>query len=171
MSHELRTPLNAIIGLTEMMTEHAPQFGTEKAREPLNRVLKAGRHLLSLINEILDLSKIEAGKLDLNIERVAIATIMEEIAGTGRPLAEQNGNRLIIDCKPDIGTIRADPMRLRQILLNLLSNACKFTKDGGRAAGAKGGRRTGLGRVRRIGYRHQHDGRAAGGFSSNSRKR
>jgi adenylate cyclase len=74
--------------------------------------------------------RIEAGKLDLNIERVAIATIMEEIAGTGRPLAEQNGNRLIIDCKPDLGTIRADPMRLRQILLNLLSNACKFTKDG-----------------------------------------
>jgi signal transduction histidine kinase len=130
MSHELRTPLNAIIGLTEMMTEHAPRFGTEKALEPLNRVLKAGRHLLNLINEILDLSKIEAGKLELNIERVAIATIMEEIAGTGRPLAEQNGNRLVIDCKPDIGTIRADPLRLRQVLLNLLSNACKFTKDG-----------------------------------------
>src|SRR5205823_7777102 len=100
MSHELRTPLNAIIGLTEMMTEHAPRFGTEKAREPLSRVLKAGRHLLNLINEILDLSKIEAGKLELNIERVAIAPIMEEIAGTGRPLAEQNGNRLVIDCKP-----------------------------------------------------------------------
>src|SRR5437763_13769377 len=130
MSHELRTPLNAIIGLTEMMTEHAPRFGTEKAREPLSRVLKAGRHLLNLINEILDLSKIEAGKLELNIERVAIAPIMEEIAGTGRPLAEQNGNRLVIDCKPDIDTIRADPMRLRQVLLNLLSNACKFTKDG-----------------------------------------
>jgi GAF domain-containing protein len=130
MSHELRTPLNAIIGLTEMMTEHAPRFGTEKALEPLNRVLKAGRHLLSLINEILDLSKIEAGKLELNIERVAIIPIMEEIAGTGRPLAEQNDNRLVIDCKPDIGTIRADPMRLRQVLLNLLSNACKFTKEG-----------------------------------------
>jgi GAF domain-containing protein/CheY-like chemotaxis protein len=130
MSHELRTPLNAIIGLSEMMTEHAPRFGTEKAREPLSRVLKAGRHLLNLINEILDLSKIEAGKLELNIERVAIIPIIEEIAGTGRPLAEQNGNRLVIDCKPDIDTIRADPMRLRQMLLNLLSNACKFTKEG-----------------------------------------
>src|SRR5439155_14852075 len=69
MSHELRTPLNAIIGLTEMMTEHAPRFGTEKAAEPLRRVLRAGRHLLNLINEILDLSKIEAGKIELNIER------------------------------------------------------------------------------------------------------
>src|SRR6266513_1203574 len=90
MSHELRTPLNAIIGLTEMMTEHAPRFGTEKALEPLRRVLKSGRHLLSLINEILDLSKIEAGKLELNIERVAIAPIVDEVAATSRPLAEQN---------------------------------------------------------------------------------
>jgi GAF domain-containing protein len=130
MSHELRTPLNAIIGLTEMMTEHAPRFGTEKALEPLNRVLKAGRHLLNLINEILDLSKIEAGKLELNIEQVAVAPLMEEIAGTGRPLAQQNGNKLIIDCKADTSTVRADPLRLRQVLLNLLSNACKFTKEG-----------------------------------------
>jgi len=125
MSHELRTPLNAIIGLTEMMTEHAPHFGTEKSLEPLRRVLKSGRHLLNLINEILDLSKIE-----LNIERVAIAPIVDEVAATSRPLAERNGNRLVIDCTADIGTIRADPLRLRQVLLNLLSNACKFTKDG-----------------------------------------
>jgi signal transduction histidine kinase len=147
MSHELRTPLNAIIGLTEMLTEHAPRFGTEKALEPLHRVLKAGRHLLNLINEILDLSKIEAGKLELNIERVAIAPIMEEIAGTARPLAEQNSNRLVIDCKPDVGTIRADPMRVRQVLLNLLSNACKFTKEGEvrvTAARIEGGGRTWL---------------------------
>jgi signal transduction histidine kinase/DNA-binding response OmpR family regulator len=130
MSHELRTPLNAIIGLTEMLTEHAPRFGTEKALDPLRRVLKAGRHLLNLINEILDLSKIEAGKLELNMERVAIAPVVEEIAGTSRPLAQQNGNRLVIDCKPDVGTIRADPLRLRQVLLNLLSNACKFTREG-----------------------------------------
>jgi signal transduction histidine kinase len=130
MSHEVRTPLNAIIGLTEMLTEHAPRFGTEKAREPLNRVLKAGRHLLNLINEILDLSKIEAGKLELAIEPVAIAPLIEEIAGTGRPLAAQNSNKLIIDCKPEIGMIRADPTRLRQVLLNLISNACKFTTSG-----------------------------------------
>jgi GAF domain-containing protein/CheY-like chemotaxis protein len=130
MSHELRTPLNAIIGLTEMMTEHAPRFGTEKALEPLNRVLKAGRHLLSLINEILDLSKIEAGKLELNVEQVPIAPIVDEVAATSRPLAEQNGNRLVSDCNAGIGAIRADPLRLRQVLLNLLSNACKFTKEG-----------------------------------------
>ena len=98
MSHELRTPLNAIIGLTQMMTEHAPRFGTEKALEPLRRVLKAGRHLLDLINEILDLSKIEAGKLELNIEPVALAPLIEDVAGTTRPLAEENSNRLVIAC-------------------------------------------------------------------------
>ena len=105
MSHELRTPLNAIIGLTEMMTEHAPRFGTEKALEPLRRVLRAGRHLLTLINEILDLSKIEAGKIELNIETVSIAPVIEDVAGTARPLADQNGNRLLVDCPADIGTI------------------------------------------------------------------
>ena len=119
------------------LTEHAPRFGTEKALEPLNRVLKAGRHLLSLINEILDLSKIEAGKLELNIEQVPIAPIVDEVVATSRPLAEQNGNRLVIDCKADIGTVRADPLRLRQVLLNLLSNACKFTKEGEVALGGR----------------------------------
>jgi signal transduction histidine kinase/CheY-like chemotaxis protein len=130
MSHELRTPLNAIIGLTQMMTEHAPRFGTEKALEPLRRVLNAGRHLLNLINEILDLSKIEAGKLELNVERVALAPLVEDVAGTSRPLAEQNGNKLVIACDAAVGHVQADSMRLRQVLLNLLSNACKFTKQG-----------------------------------------
>jgi adenylate cyclase len=105
------------------------EHGLEVERR-VHRLADLARHLLNLINEILDLSKIEAGKLELNIERVAVAPIMEEIARTGRPLAEQNGNRLVIDCKPDVGTIRADPLRLRQVLLNLLSNACKFTKQG-----------------------------------------
>src|SRR5205807_3872574 len=114
MSHELRTPLNAIIGLTEMLTEHAPRFGTEKALEPLRRVLKAGHHLLNLINEILDLSKIEAGKLELNIERVAIAPLIEEIAVTGGPLAEQNGDVLVFGCKAGIGAISDDPLCRRQ---------------------------------------------------------
>jgi len=130
MSHELRTPLNAIIGLTEMMTEHSARFGTEKALEPLRRVLRAGRHLLMLINDILDLSKIEAGKLELNIESVPIAPMIEEVSGTSRPLAEQNGNRLVVECPADVGALQADPVRLRQTLLNLLSNACKFTKQG-----------------------------------------
>jgi signal transduction histidine kinase/DNA-binding response OmpR family regulator/HAMP domain-containing protein len=130
MSHELRTPLNAIIGLTDMMVSHAARFGTEKAQEPLQRVHRAGKHLLSLINEVLDLSKIEAGKLELNIERIALTPLIEDVAGTSRPLAEQNGNRLVIACEPAVGHVQADSMRLRQVLLNLLSNACKFTKQG-----------------------------------------
>ncbi len=130
MSHELRTPLNAIIGLTELLCENAERFGTEKALEPLRRVLRAGRHLLKLINDILDLSKIEAGKLDLVLEEVMIQPIVEEILGTARPLAEQNRNQLFLECSAEIGMVRCDSMRLRQVLLNVLGNACKFTKDG-----------------------------------------
>jgi CheY-like chemotaxis protein len=130
MSHELRTPLNAIIGLTELLCDNAARFGTEKALEPLRRVLRAGRHLLSLINDILDLSKIEAGKMDLTLESVAIRPVVDEMLGTARPLAEQNQNVLELDCSEDIGSVHADDIRLRQILLNLLSNACKFTKVG-----------------------------------------
>jgi len=130
MSHELRTPLNAITGLTELLCDNAARFGTEKALEPLRRVLRAGRHLLNLINDILDLSKIEAGKMDLTLETVAIGPVVEEVLGTARPLAEQNKNALELDCPEGIGSVHADNMRLRQILLNLLSNACKFTKNG-----------------------------------------
>jgi signal transduction histidine kinase/CheY-like chemotaxis protein len=130
MSHELRTPLNAIIGLTELLCDNAARFGTEKALEPLRRVLRAGRHLLQLINDILDLSKIEAGKMDLTLESVAIGPVVEEVLGTARPLAEQNKNAIELDCPEGIGSVHADNMRLRQILLNLLSNACKFTKGG-----------------------------------------
>jgi signal transduction histidine kinase len=130
MSHELRTPLNAIIGLTEMMVTNAARFGTEKAQEPLQRVNRAGTHLLGLINQVLDLSKIEAGKLELNPQTVQLAPLIEEVIGTARQLAEQNKNRLAVDAPADLGTLTVDPMRLRQILLNLLSNACKFTKGG-----------------------------------------
>ena len=130
MSHELRTPLNAIIGLTELMSENATRFGMEKAVEPLRRVLRAGRHLLELINSILDLSKIEAGKLDLMIEMVPVRPALEDVMGLAKPLAETNANKLVLDCPEGIGSMRADSMRLRQILLNLLSNAAKFTKSG-----------------------------------------
>ena len=130
MSHELRTPLNAIIGLTEMMVSNAARFGTEKAQEPLQRVNRAGTHLLGLINQVLDLSKIEAGKLELNPQTVQLAPLIEEVIGTARQLAEQNKNRLILDAQENLGTLTIDPLRLRQILLNLLSNACKFTKKG-----------------------------------------
>jgi len=130
MSHELRTPLNAIIGLTEMMVTNAARFGTENALEPLRRVNAAGTHLLSLINEVLDLSKIEAGKLELNPEPVDLARLIDEIVGTAGQLAEKNQNRLIVEAQENVGALSADSMRLKQILLNLLSNACKFTKEG-----------------------------------------
>ncbi len=130
MSHELRTPLNAIIGLTEMMVNNATRFGTEKALEPLRRVHRAGNHLLDLINQVLDLSKIEAGKLELTLETVNIARLIDEVVGTVGPLAQQNQNRLTVECPSDIGSLVVDALRLRQILLNLLGNACKFTKAG-----------------------------------------
>jgi signal transduction histidine kinase len=130
MSHELRTPLNAIIGLTEMMVTNAARFGTEKALEPLRRVNAAGTHLLSLINEVLDLSKIEAGKLELNPEPVNLLRLIDEVIGTAGQLAEKNQNRLIVEAQENLGALNADSMRLKQILLNLLSNACKFTKEG-----------------------------------------
>jgi signal transduction histidine kinase len=130
VSHELRTPLNAIIGLTEMMVTNATRFGTEKALEPLKRVNAAGTHLLGLINQVLDLSKIEAGKLELNPESVNLAPLIDEVIGTAGQLAEKNKNRLVVEAEQNLGAITIDPMRLRQILLNLLSNACKFTKQG-----------------------------------------
>jgi signal transduction histidine kinase len=130
MSHELRTPLNAIIGLTEMMVTNAARFGTEKAQEPLQRVNRAGTHLLGLINQVLDLSKIEAGKLELNPQTVQLVPLIDEVVGTARQLADQNKNHLTAEAPGDLGSLSVDPMRLRQILLNLLSNACKFTKEG-----------------------------------------
>jgi GAF domain-containing protein len=130
MSHELRTPLNAIIGLTDMLVTNAARFGTEKAQEPLQRVNRAGTHLLGLINQVLDLSKIEAGKLELNPQTVQLAPLIEEVIGTARQLAEQNKNRLLVEAQENLDTLTVDPMRLRQILLNLLSNAFKFTKEG-----------------------------------------
>jgi signal transduction histidine kinase len=130
MSHELRTPLNAIIGLTDMLVANAARFSTEKALEPLKRIHKAGIHLLGLINQVLDLSKIEAGKLELAPESVNLMPLIDEVIGTARQLAEQNKNRLVVDAPDNLGALTVDPMRLRQILLNLLSNACKFTKQG-----------------------------------------
>jgi GAF domain-containing protein len=130
VSHELRTPLNAIIGLTDMLVTNAARFGTEKAKEPLQRVHRAGTHLLGLINQVLDLSKIEAGKLELNPQTVQLAPLIEDVVDTARQLAEQNKNRLLVEAQENLGALTVDPMRLRQILLNLLSNAFKFTKEG-----------------------------------------
>ncbi len=162
MSHELRTPLNAIIGLTEMMVTNAARFGTEKAQEPLQRVHRAGTHLLGLINQVLDLSKIEAGKLELNPQTVQLAPLIDEVIGTARQLAEQNKNRLAIEVEENLGVLTVDPMRLRQILLNL-SNACKFTKEGEIKFGARWvAKRPRLDRARRGRYRDWHDAGAAG---------
>jgi signal transduction histidine kinase len=130
MSHELRTPLNAIIGLTEMIVSNSARFGAEKVLEPLKRVNAAGTHLLGLINQVLDLSKIEAGKHELNPENVNLAPLIDEVIGTAGQLAEKNKNRLVVEAEQNLGAVTVDPMRLRQILLNLLSNACKFTKQG-----------------------------------------
>jgi len=130
VSHELRTPLNAIIGLTDMLVTNAARFGTEKAQEPLQRVNRAGTHLLGLINQVLDLSKIEAGKLELNPQTVQLAPLINDVIGTAGQLAGQNKNRLLVEAQDNLGTLTVDPMRLRQILLNLLSNAFKFTKEG-----------------------------------------
>jgi signal transduction histidine kinase/CheY-like chemotaxis protein len=130
MSHELRTPLNAIIGVTEMLLEDAREFKRDDELEPLERVLRAARHLLALINDILDLSKIEAGRMELHLETFPLAPLIEDVGKTIEPLAAKNTNRIVIDCSPDLGSIRADQIRLRQILLNLASNASKFTENG-----------------------------------------
>jgi signal transduction histidine kinase/CheY-like chemotaxis protein len=130
MSHELRTPLNAIIGLAEMLAEDAEDQALTEFREPLDRILRAGRHLLELINDVLDLSKIEAGRLDLHEEEIDLAALVADLAGASQPLADRNGNRLVVERPAGLGAIRADQTRLRQIILNLLSNACKFTEGG-----------------------------------------
>ncbi|MEM7222509.1 MAG: response regulator [Pseudomonadota bacterium] len=130
MSHELRTPLNAVIGITEMLQEDAEDAGQEDFIEPLQRVSGAGNHLLHLINEILDLSKIESGKMELYLEEIDLAALLEEVKSTAQPLAEKNDNRLSLESLGELGTIYADRTRLRQIVLNLLSNACKFTTGG-----------------------------------------
>jgi two-component system, NtrC family, sensor kinase len=128
MSHELRTPLNAIIGVSEMLREDAEAL--KQDTEPLDRVLGAGRHLLALINDILDLSKIEAGRMELHPESFALAPLIDNVVKTIEPLAAKNGNRVSVRCNAAIGMMHADQMRLRQALLNLMSNANKFTEKG-----------------------------------------
>ena len=130
MSHELRTPLNAIIGITEMLREDARDSKREDEREPLDRVVRAARHLLAVINDILDLSKIEAGRMDLHVESFAIAPVVQDVVDTVGTLVAKNENSLRLECPPDIGSICADQVRVRQALLNLASNAAKFTEKG-----------------------------------------
>jgi len=130
MSHELRTPLNAIIGYSEMLEEEAIELGHESFLGDLQKIQGAGRHLLTLINDILDLSKIEAGKITLYLEDFGLAQLAAEVVSTVQPMADRNGNRLAQECDPGIGVMRADQTKVRQILFNLLSNASKFTHQG-----------------------------------------
>jgi signal transduction histidine kinase/ActR/RegA family two-component response regulator len=130
MSHELRTPLNAIIGYSEMLEEESRDSGSEENVRDLQRIQAAGKHLLSLINDVLDLSKIEAGKMGLHLETFDLEPVVEEIVTTLKPAAEKNANRIRIELPPDIGRMHADITKVRQILFNLLSNACKFTDHG-----------------------------------------
>ncbi|MEB3310278.1 MAG: response regulator, partial [Snowella sp.] len=130
MSHELRTPLNAIIGYSEMLQEEAEDLGEELFIQDLKKIQGAGKHLLELINDILDLSKIEAGRMDLYLENFEIIPILTEIVATIQPLIEKNNNTLIVNYPPEIGTMFADVTKIRQSLFNLISNASKFTQKG-----------------------------------------
>ncbi len=130
MSHELRTPLNATIGYAELLLEEAEDMGHDMYLPDLKKIQSSGKHLLTLINDILDLSKIEAGKIEVYFEDFDIRQMIAEVAETIKPLAEKNANRLAVKCPGNIGVMHSDMTRIRQVLFNLLSNACKFTKNG-----------------------------------------
>jgi signal transduction histidine kinase/DNA-binding response OmpR family regulator len=130
MSHELRTPLNAIIGYSEILREDAVDDGDTRTADDLDKVLNAARHLLGLINDVLDISKIEAGKMELYLETFELAKLVNEVIATASPLVSKKGNTLALDCPSDIGAMHADATKVRQMLLNLMSNASKFTEKG-----------------------------------------
>jgi signal transduction histidine kinase len=130
MSHELRTPLNAILGYSEMIREEAEELEQHALLPDLDRIHKAGRHLLGLINNILDLSKIEAGKMELDLDIFDMATLVRDVVTTIEPLVSINHNTLHVQRAAELGTSHADAVKVRQILYNLLSNACKFTDHG-----------------------------------------
>jgi signal transduction histidine kinase len=130
MSHELRTPLNAIIGYSEMLMEEEEDRDQRDFIPDLRKIRASGKHLLALINDILDLSKIEAGKIELSPETFDVAGLIEDVASTVQPLIDKNANVLTIERAGDLGAVYADITKVRQILYNLLSNACKFTERG-----------------------------------------
>jgi signal transduction histidine kinase len=130
MSHELRTPLNAIIGYTEMVGEELEEVGAKSLKPDLDKVVAAARHQLALVNDILDLSKIEAGKMTLFLEDFDVAKLVHEVASTVQPLVAKKANTLEVQCPADIGAMTADQTKVRQTLFNLLSNASKFTEKG-----------------------------------------
>src|SRR5207253_2338260 len=124
------TPMNAIIGYSEMLMEEAEEMGEKQMQADLGKIQSAGKHLLELINGILDLSKVEAGKMVLHLEQFSVQKLAEDIVAVIKPLVEKNGNSLITIFPPDAGAMKADLTKVRQALLNLLSNACKFTEKG-----------------------------------------
>ncbi len=130
MSHELRTPLNAIIGYAQILQEDAEDTGQDEMLPDLKKIENAGKHLLGLINDILDLSKIEAGRMEIYLEPVSVPALLDEVRTLTAPLASANGNRVEVSIGPGVESIQADVTKLKQSLLNLVSNACKFTKDG-----------------------------------------
>jgi signal transduction histidine kinase len=130
MSHELRTPMNAIIGYSEMLTEEAEELGVGKLIPDLNKINGAGKHLLSLVTDLLDLSKVEVGKMELNLEWFHVRELLSDVTATMLPVARKNGNDLVVDIDPSLGRMQADPTKVRQALFNLLGNACKFTRNG-----------------------------------------
>ena len=130
MSHELRTPLNSIIGLSELTFEQAEEREDSETAEIMRRVVNAGRHLLSLINDILDISRIESGRVELHTEVVQVHTLLESVVHSMQPLASSNGNRLVLEVAPEVGLACIDVTRLKQVLLNLVGNAIKFTQNG-----------------------------------------
>ncbi len=130
MSHELRTPLNAIIGYSEMLRDEAEEIGQDEFIPDLQKIQTAGKHLLALINDILDLSKIEAGKMELYVESFELTGVVHDVVNTVQPLVQKNSNTLQVEMAGDLGTMHSDLTRVRQVVFNLLSNACKFTDHG-----------------------------------------
>ncbi|HZU34618.1 MAG TPA: PAS domain S-box protein, partial [Gemmataceae bacterium] len=130
MSHELRTPLNAIIMYSELLMEEAEDLGLKQFAPDLDKIRAAGKHLLALVNGVLDLSKIEAGKVELFLETFDVCGMVKDVVGTVQPLVQKKDNRLEVHCPENVGAMRADLTKLRQVLFNLLSNACKFTEKG-----------------------------------------
>jgi GAF domain-containing protein len=130
MSHELRTPLNAIIGYAELLAEECEDLGAEEFLPDLDKIQSAGQHLLTLISGILDLAKVEAGRMDLFVETIDIAAMLSEVDQISRALVEKNRNTFALDCPADVGAFDADMVKVKQVLFNLLSNAAKFTEDG-----------------------------------------
>ena len=132
MSHELRTPLNGIIGFAEFLADGKPGALNPKQKEYLEDILNSGRHLLQLINDVLDLAKVEAGKMELSLEAFSLRKAIEEVCAVARPIAQKKSIRVSVDVAPQLGDVTLDQQKFKQVLYNLLSNAVKFTDDGGR---------------------------------------